>query len=215
MDQRRYNQYCALAVALDHLGDRWTLLVIRELLLGPKRYSDLRVGLPGIATNLLAKRLRSLEGDGIVARHRLPPPAASTIYELTELGRGLEPAMLELMRWGSHWMGTPPEGTIVRASWLALALKAMLRPERLAGVRADFELQSDGETIHLRVGDGDLEVLAAPGPNVDVRLTASPATVLAIAAGTSSLDQEVAAGRARVEGSPQAVQLFARTLTFD
>src|SRR3990172_1406948 len=128
MDRRAYDQFCALAVALDHIGERWTLLVIRELLLGPKRYTDLRQGLPGIAANLLARRLRTLEEDGLVRRRRLPPPAASTIYELTDRGRELEPALLILMRWGSHWMTRPAEGSVLRASWFALALKSLVEP---------------------------------------------------------------------------------------
>src|SRR3712207_6674695 len=100
MSGRSYDQFCALAKALDVLGERWTLLVVRELLLGPKRYSDLLEGLPGIGTNLLATRLKTLEANGLVARRRLPAPAASTVYELTDRGRGLEPALYELMRWG-------------------------------------------------------------------------------------------------------------------
>src|SRR3712207_3261653 len=100
MSGRSYDQFCGLAKALDVLGERWTLLVVRELLLGPKRYSDLLEGLPGIGTNLLAARLKALEASGLVGRRRLPPPAASNVYELTERGRALEPAIFELIRWG-------------------------------------------------------------------------------------------------------------------
>src|SRR5712691_3728539 len=98
--RRSYNQYCALARALDVVGERWTLLLVRELLLGPRRYKDLLDGLPGIGTNLLADRLKHLEDAGMIRRVVLPPPAGSAVYELTELGRRLEPAVFELGRWG-------------------------------------------------------------------------------------------------------------------
>src|SRR5918995_3325809 len=101
MGKRRYDQYCALARTLDVVGERWTLLLVRELLLGPRRYKDLLAGLPGIGTNLLAERLRHLEEFGLVRRRSLPPPAGSRVYELTELGRGLESVVMELGRWGA------------------------------------------------------------------------------------------------------------------
>src|SRR5918996_4677686 len=104
MGKRRYDQYCALARALDVVGERWTLLLVRELLLGPRRYTDLLGGLPGIGTNLLADRLRYLEQVGLVRRRVLPPPAGSTVYELTELGRELEPTVFALGRWGAHFL---------------------------------------------------------------------------------------------------------------
>src|SRR5215470_18393749 len=106
---RSYNQYCAVARSLDVIGERWTLLIIRDLLVGPKRYKDLLDGLPGIGTNLLAARLRDLEKAGIVRRTLLPPPAASTVYELTEVGRALEPAIFAIGRWGARFLGSPRE----------------------------------------------------------------------------------------------------------
>jgi DNA-binding HxlR family transcriptional regulator len=214
MDRRAYNEFCALAVALDHLGERWTLLVIRELLLGPKRYTDLRTGLPGIAANLLAARLRTLEEDGIVRRRRLPPPAASTIYELTERGRELEPVLLGLARWGSPWMTRPPEGSVVRASWFALALKSLVGPTELAGIRADFELVAGDETIHVHVASGRLEVDASAVAQPDARLIADAGTMFRIASGNASLGEEVAAGRAQVEGAQEQREALERTLKF-
>jgi DNA-binding HxlR family transcriptional regulator len=104
MSDRTYNQYCGLAYALDRVGERWTILIIRELIAGPRRYKDLVDGLPGISTNLLASRLKSLEQDGVIQRRVLPPPAGSTVYELTPLGQGLELALLELGKWGSQFV---------------------------------------------------------------------------------------------------------------
>src|SRR5919202_4903626 len=100
-----YRQYCAVARGLDLVGERWTLLIVRDLLTGPKRYTDLLAGLPGIGTNLLATRLRELEQHGLVARRVLPPPAGSTVYELTDVGQTLEPVVLALGRWGRRLLG--------------------------------------------------------------------------------------------------------------
>src|SRR5918997_566704 len=124
MARRSYAQYCGLARALDVLGERWTLLAIRELLLGPKRFSDLLAGLSGIGPNVLSTRLRTLEAEGLVTKRRLPPPAASTVYELTGRGRELEPAVVELARWGVGLLGPPAEDDRYRPGWLALSLRA-------------------------------------------------------------------------------------------
>src|SRR5262245_63048394 len=107
---RSYRQYCAVARGLDVVGERWTLLIVRDLLVGPKRYTDLLDGLPGIGTNLLAARLRELEQGGVVRRTVLPPPAGSTVYELTEVGRALEPVVMALGRWGVRFLDNPREG---------------------------------------------------------------------------------------------------------
>lgn len=211
MDARSYDEFCALAVALDHLGERWTLLVIRELMTGPKRYSDLRDGLPGIAANLLAARLRRLEADGLVHRRRLPRPAPSTVYELTDSGRDLEPALLALMRWGSRWMTRPGDGTAVRASWLGLALKALALPEQLRA-DADIELVGPEETVRLRVADGRLDVTSGPVPEPTARLTADPGVMFRIASGGTSLEAEVLGGRATVDGSAASVRVLAEVL---
>lgn len=212
MDRREYNQFCALAVALDHLGERWTLLVVRELLMGPKRYTDLRAGLPGVAANLLAARLRSLEDDGLVQRRRLPPPAASTVYELTDSGRELEPALLLLMRWGSTWMTRPPEGAVVRASWLGMAMKSLVGPNDLKGIDADFELVAGDESVHLKVAEGRLDVDGDLVSDPDARLIADARIMFRIAAGGTTLGDEVTAGRAKVEGGAAGVRLLQRTL---
>src|SRR5690349_25163474 len=128
MAKRRYDQYCALARALDVVGERWTLLIVRELILGPRRYTDLLGALPGIGTNLLADRLTSLEREGIVERDRLPPPAAAAVYALTEYGRGLEPAVIALTRWGSRRLRQPSRSDHFRPSWLGIAMLAAFRP---------------------------------------------------------------------------------------
>jgi DNA-binding HxlR family transcriptional regulator len=214
MDRRAYHQFCALAAALDRVGERWTLLVIRELLPGPKRYSDLRDGLPGIAANLLAQRLRTLEADGLIRKRRLPKPAPATVYELTDLGRELEPTLLALTRWGSRFMAAPGADEVVRTSWFGLALRALADPERVAGIAADFAVGPADEPIGLHVAGGDIEVHAAPTDDPAARLTADPRVLFRIAAGGSTVEREVEAGRAAVAGDPTDVAELDRILRF-
>ena len=117
---RKFDQYCPVAHALSLVGERWSLLIVRELLHGPKRYTDLTHGLPGIGTNILAARLRDLEESGVVRKRTLPPPAASTVYELTDYGRALEGPLLALGRWGALSIGERQDGQSLRSEWLAV-----------------------------------------------------------------------------------------------
>ena len=124
---RSYGQYCALAKALDVIGDRWTLLLVRDLLLGPKRYKDLLSGLPGIGTNLLADRLKELEATGLIERTVLPPPAGSTVYQLTETGQALEPVMVSLGRWGARFLGAPKKTDVMLPRAYFVAMRGALQ----------------------------------------------------------------------------------------
>jgi len=124
---KRYDQYCPIACSLSLVGERWTLLVVRELMHGPKRYTDLVDGLPGIGTNILAARLKALEAAGLVERRKLPPPAASSVYELTPTGQGLRPVLHELARFGARLMGPPPLEAL-DPGWLVNALDLALSP---------------------------------------------------------------------------------------
>ena len=124
---KRYEQYCPVACSLGLVGERWTLLVVRELMGGPKRYTDLVAGLPGIGTNILAARLKDLQESGLVERHELPPPAASTVYELTETGRQLRPVLHELARFGARYLGPPPPDAL-EPGWLLGALDLAVAP---------------------------------------------------------------------------------------
>jgi len=129
---KRYDQYCPIAHALGAVGERWTLLVVRDLMAGPKRYTDLAASLPGIGTNILAARLKELEESGLVEKRRLPPPAASNVYELTAYGRDLRPVLHELARWGARSLGPPPLDAI-EAGWLVGALDIALSPLAVPG----------------------------------------------------------------------------------
>src|SRR3954469_18165182 len=167
---KRYDQYCAMAHALDLVGDRWALLVVRELMRGPKRYTDLVDGLPGIGTNILAARLRDLEQADVVTRRTLPPPAASKVYELTDYGRALQPAMRELAIWGARSLGPPTPETGLFHGWVANAMDVVVAPLAPAG---RFEFRVDDEIGSLVGGE------ARPGPveDPDVVVEADAASI--------------------------------------
>jgi DNA-binding HxlR family transcriptional regulator len=159
--RKRYDQYCPIAHALDLVGDRWALLVVRELMHGQKRYTDLAASLPGIGTNVLAARLKELEAAGIVARRTLPPPAASRVYELTAYGQELRPAMRELALWGARSLGPPTEEDELFPGWLENALDVVLAPLAPNG-RYEFRV---GDEIASLV---DGEARGGPVPDPDV-----------------------------------------------
>lgn len=208
MTSRSFHQWCGLAEALDRIGDRWTPLVIRELLLGPKRYTDLRRNLPGIATNLLAERLRDLEEEGLVARRDLPPPAPASVYELTEAGRELEEPILALIRWGGQFLPTAPASNVFRGEWLALALKAVLAPdtpELSLGLSVETDelpvwVLVDGGLVTTGVGSRDGSELTVRG---DVRL------LLGVVAGVVPLEEAEERGLV-IEGSTRARRKLVR-----
>src|SRR6478672_5191910 len=167
---KRYEQYCPMAHALDLVGDRWALLVVRELMHGPKRYTDLVEGLPGIGTNILAARLRDLEQADVVARRTLPPPAASKVYELTDYGRGLRPAMRELAIWGARSLGPPTPEAGLFEGWMANAMDIVLSPLAPDG---RFEFHVGDEVASLVDGEARRGPVDAP----DVVVEADPAAI--------------------------------------
>ncbi len=167
---KRYEQYCPMAHALDLVGDRWALLVVRELMHGPKRYTDLVEGLPGIGTNILAARLRDLEQADVVTRRTLPPPAASKVYELTDYGRELRPALRELALWGARSLGPPTLEAGLFDGWVANAMDTVLAPRAPAG---RFELRVGDEVASMVDG----EVRRGPVDDPDVVVEADPASI--------------------------------------
>lgn len=173
---RSYQQQCGIANALDLVGERWALLIVRDLILGPKRFTDLRTSLPGIATNVLTQRLKQLERDGIVRRRLLPPPAASTVYELTEYGRELEPALLAFGRWGAQSMPERSAARTSRSEWFGVALKAYFQPEAAVGLHATIAMRFGDGSLTVRIDDGELAVTAYEADSVaDLTLTAADA----------------------------------------
>ena len=158
---RSYSRYCPVSHALDVLGERWSLLVIHELMDGPLRFTDLEDHLDGIGTNILSSRLKSLETAGVVAKRRLPPPAASTVYELTEYGRTVEPVLRELAWFGIRTLGPPPADKEMPHGWLVHALRVALVADVGEAPRALVEFRSGGEVAHVRL-DGS-RVCIEPG----------------------------------------------------
>ena len=203
-EKRSYGQYCTVARALDVVGERWTLLLVRELSTGPKRFKDLLEGLPGIGTNLLAARLKTLEGEGIVRRATLPPPAGSNVYELTELGGSLEPVIVALSRWGARLLDVPREEEDLRAGWAAVAMQSALGRGTADRSPGTYEFRIDGEAFHVRIRDSEeeerVEVKQGPASDPDLVVIGAAETFLAVVSGRRSPEEAVRSGALRAEG---------------
>jgi DNA-binding HxlR family transcriptional regulator len=174
---RTYGDRCGIARALDLVGERWALLVVRELLLGPKRFTDLRAGLPQIGPDVLSQRLRELEGSGVLRRRKLPPPAGSQVYELTEWGLDLEPVVLGLGRWGSRAPLAEGDDAVFGADSAMLALKTMFDPAAADGLTASYELRLGESRFSLRVADGRLEIARGEAERPDAVIETDPRTL--------------------------------------
>ena len=202
---KRFDQYCPVVHALSLVGERWSLLVIRELLHGPKRYTDLANGLPGIGTNILAARLRDLEEGGIVRKRKLPPPAASTVYELTEYGTELKEALYALARWGARTLGPPKADDELYPEWGVNALPALFNAEEARGLTETYMLRVDGDVFTARIVSGSLEVSVGAAEDADLVVEVDMDTFFALAAGELELRDAVARGVARAEGDAEAL----------
>ena len=171
MGTRTYAQHCGVAHALEVVGERWALLVIRDLIPWPKRFTDLRRGLPRIPTNVLSARLKELEQAGVVQRRVLPRPSGAVVYELTEYGRELEPIVVQLMLWGAKSMGDPRPGDTPSTSSLALGLRSVFRSEAAGDLRAGFEVRlGEDVVLHLRIDRGQLTLGEGPLPDADLTI---------------------------------------------
>jgi DNA-binding HxlR family transcriptional regulator len=205
--KRTYGDPCGIARALDAVGERWALLVVRELLLGPKRFTDLRAGLPNLSPDVLSQRLRDLEGGGIIERRRLAPPAASRVYELTERGRELEPVLIALGRWGST-APLPPGGIEIGIDATILGLRTLFDPVAADGLEATIELRLDEQTFAARVAVGSLEVGRGGAQDADAVLAASPGTLAALLWQGTRLAEAEGSNDAHVEGDRQRLERF-------
>jgi DNA-binding HxlR family transcriptional regulator len=198
--KRSYGDSCAIARALDVVGERWALLVVRELLLGPQRFSDVRRALPGASSNLVTDRLRELEGHGVLARRKLPPPAASTVYELTEWGRELEPIVLALGAWGAS---VPlPRPTTLGATSVLLFLRGSARPRGAACYRVEL----DARVWTVRTEPGRLTVEPGEPAAPDATIRTDPPTFNALLERPADLDAALGDGRVQVDGDRTAVR---------
>jgi DNA-binding HxlR family transcriptional regulator len=203
---RSYEQYCALAKALDVIGDRWTLLIVRELLLrGRCRYTDLRNGLPGIATNLLAVRLRELEESGIVSRQKAPPPIATTVFQLTPRGEALEPVLYQLGRWGGQFMSEPSKKDAFCTHWLGLPARLHLKDRTPNRPRIAIELRTGDEPMVIETVEGQIHTRAGSVENPDAVLSGPPQLIVGVLSGRLDLAKARAAGL-KFEGKPATLR---------
>ncbi len=211
MTTRSYHQYCGLAYALDIVGERWTLLILRELQAGPRRFKDLMDGLPGISTNLLAERLKTLEQQGMLCRRVLPPPAGSAVYELTPVARGLEPALLELGKWGSQFVPPSWEGAhLLHLGSYALTPKTFFRADAAQGMHETYALHIGDEVLQMQIADGALDVRQDETVKADAVFYTEMPVYIQLLTGQIKADDAIAAGLVRVEGDPCALSRFLR-----
>jgi DNA-binding HxlR family transcriptional regulator len=196
---RTYGDACGIARALDILGERWALMTVRELVLGPKRFTDLRGGLPHASPNILTLRLRELEQHGIVRKRRLPPPAASQVYELTERGHEIAPVLDALGTWGSRLPLPGPDATMSFDAHI-LSFRTLFDPARAEGLEARVLLRLGERDFRAVVSGGEFEIVAGSLDDPDAVITSDHGTALAVAHGRASLDEAEAAGALTITG---------------
>ena len=184
---RSYRQYCGLARALDIVGERWTLLIVRELLMGPRRYTDLHRGLPGIATNLLATRLADMEEAGLVVREEAPPPIATTLYRLTPRGEELRPVIEALGRWARPLMARGMKGDAFRAEWIALPTQLFLTDREPKRAPSVIEIRGGEQPVTVEAGNGVVRTRLGAADKPDAVITARPDLALALLLGRVDL----------------------------
>lgn len=194
--KRNYHQYCGVARALDFIGERWTLLIVRDLLLGPRRYSDLQTGLPGITTNLLAKRLKSMEEDGLIDKVRMPPPTPAVVYQLTPLGEELEPLVQAACDWGNRFLAQPTEEERMDLGWSLLRLKKHYR----GGYQLTFEIHCEGRVFHAVLRPETIQVRMGPNPDSELSITGETRAVHQMFFGPAKASDLVSNGDLLVEG---------------
>jgi DNA-binding HxlR family transcriptional regulator len=202
--RRSYGDPCGVARSLDVIGERWALLVVRDLLLGPKRFNDLLGGLPGVSPNVLSQRLRDLVDHGVVHRRDLGAPARVRLYELTEWGRKLEPVLLQLGRWGSQ-APLPPDRELGLDS-LLLSIKAGFDPARADELRGTYQFRVDADTYVAEVTDGSVQISRGNTGRPDATLTTDIDTLRAVCAARRTLASTVRSGDLQLDGDRQATK---------
>lgn len=209
---RTYNEACGIPRALDRIGERWALMVVRELVLGPKRFTDIKNALPHASPNVLTQRLKELEQSGVVHKRKLPPPASVQVYELTEWGMQLDRVLLELGRWGARAPMIPGEPTMSFDAHL-LSLLTLFDREKAADFRTRLELRLGDETFVAEVAGGRLEIERGMARDADAIVETDAGTLLAVAHGRLALEEALAEGDMRIDGDRQAVVRFVTLFT--
>ena len=207
--KRTYGDGCAIAHGLDLVGERWALLIVRELLLGPKRFTDLKKGLPNASPNVLSERLRELEHAGVVKRDKLPPPAGAHVYELTDWGHELEETVISLGRWATRSASLPRDAPI-GADSVMLALMARLGADAAQELCASYELRLGEERFHIAASDRIVEVARGVAPHPDATVNTDPGTLFAVLTDRRSLADAQRGGDLRIDGDTAAVQRLIR-----
>jgi DNA-binding HxlR family transcriptional regulator len=210
---RDYEQTCALARALDVIGERWTLLIVRELLVGPKRFTDLLDGLPGIPPSLLSARLKDMQAAGVIGKEILPPPAASTVYRLTAAGAELEGILLALGRWGVQFGRKPRPTDASRSGWLVPVLRGLFQPDAGVGLHETYELRLPEGPVRLAVDDRVLRVEEGPAPSPRLVLIGKQPTLTAVLTGWLAAGEAVRRGALKIQGDRKALSPFIEMFT--
>jgi DNA-binding HxlR family transcriptional regulator/putative sterol carrier protein len=206
--KRSYSEACGVARALDIVGERWALMVVREMLLGPKRFTDIRTGLPGLSPDVLAQRLRELEAAGVVRKRKLPPPAASQVYELTPAGRALEPVLIALGRWGGANAPPPLPGQGMSFDAHLVSLRTLFEPQLAEGLDTAVQLVLGDERFRAKVSGGELELERGEEPSPAVTIETDAGTLIDIAHGRLELSDALAADRIEISGDEDAGARF-------
>ncbi|MFC0864929.1 winged helix-turn-helix transcriptional regulator [Sphaerimonospora cavernae] len=215
MMAREYRQFCGLARALEMVGERWTLLIVRNLLSGPQRYTDLRKGLPAIPTNILSARLKQLEEAGLVVRRALPHPERAVVYELTDYGRDLEPALIVLGRWGARTMTEPRPGEVLTAESVAMAFRTTYRSEAAQDATVGYEVRMGEFTLRLQITAGALTVGIGPHPAPDLIVERlNNQGIYELMVGAKTADQALTDGSVRAEGDSALLHQFVEMFRF-
>lgn len=205
---KHYDQYCPIAHALCAIGERWALLVVRELIEGPKRYTDLVAGIPGVSTNILAARLRELETSGVVRKRKLPPPAASTVYELTEYGAELEEVVYAMARWGVRTLGPPGPGDELEPDWGLNAFPALFNPTAADGMSGTYVLRISGDAFTVSLAGGRVGVELGAAAEADLETTFDIETFFGLASGELAPGDAVEQGLVELRGDVEALERF-------
>jgi DNA-binding HxlR family transcriptional regulator len=206
--KRTYGDGCAIAQALDLVGERWALLVVRDLLLGPKRYTDLRRGLPHASPNVLSQRLAELESAGVIRRRKLPPPAGARVYELTEWGRGLEEAVMSLGHWATRSPEPPSPAPVRSADSVILALRGRFDAHAAHGLHAEYELRLGDDRFRIAVADDQLDVARGDAHRADATIDTDADTIAAVLWSGRPLATALRSGAITIEGDQAAVERF-------
>jgi DNA-binding HxlR family transcriptional regulator/putative sterol carrier protein len=205
---RRYDQYCPVAKSLDVLGERWTLLIVRNLIMGPQRYTDLREALPGLATDLLTARLRTLEAAGYVTRRKLPRPSAASVYELSPAGQRLAIIVLELGRIGLPLLGPPAPDDLVTPDALVLSLRPSFRPDIAGEVEESYQLDLDGELYVVKVHPGWAETSHGNASDPRLTLATTTETFAGLLSGAIDPKEAVSEGAVQIDGPRRSLERF-------